>query len=532
MIQIKVPFLSRKSSRQQIDKAEATVLGGLTQQLRSSPYASLLDDLSSQPDSGTYATGVLHFEEFLRLIAPNPNITLILDEAQNLRHMLFLDPIRNTIDDFHHSAGGTIVVAGSHQQQMHDILGPKGELFQRFYNVIHLNPLSPVELFEMGAKQGWLDRPCRFHTMYSVLGGIPRNWERFHQQQLSGEFIDPVGASWSNKGDIEWCNAFILHRLNDLRLNPDSSFLNPEFFDLREEAKMVFDSLSGKYSGKKEQSIINDIQREIKKEEERKGAKQEIITELKKKDYLAELEKSEFDSFVQRRFDFDTEKIAKKYFEIGKFTLASLLRIAEYSYRPSDNKDFKLYISEPSLAFEKSTFDLWNDESAPITETELKTILAAVDEGFTFELFMKQYVRTYSDLRRVSHSVMVPQMGDQPATEIDLVVEAAPPKQGTKPVLYLLECKCSLVPSKVPDVWKSMQSYMNHRMKNNREDIGKYEQRFRLVVPDTYGETIEHDQLQLIDLKKLFSLHPDLPEINSWPTNISNEPQFEPNMGV
>ena len=111
-----------------------------------------------------------------------------IDEFHNVRSIGLESPFKWLIDKAkRHNNGpwpGKLVVAGSHQQQLIDIIGnPGAPLFQRFRHKFHLRPLKAPALLEMATEHGWLADPRRFLTLCTVFGGIPRHWERFYDEE-------------------------------------------------------------------------------------------------------------------------------------------------------------------------------------------------------------------------------------------------------------------------------------------------------------------------------------------------------------
>ena len=94
--------------------------------------------------------------------------------------------IKLMIDRFFHTTmgpapPGSLVVCGSHQQKMLRMLQADRPLYGRFNgDKIWLRQLQAPAVLQMAAEHGWLARPERLLTLYSVNGGRPDLWRRFH----------------------------------------------------------------------------------------------------------------------------------------------------------------------------------------------------------------------------------------------------------------------------------------------------------------------------------------------------------------
>ncbi len=74
---------------------------------------------------------------------------------------------------------GTLIVMGSHQQRMLDIMGQDGPLYGRSELAVDLKPWSARTVLEVAAEHGLLARPGRFLTLWTAYQGMPDLWEGF-----------------------------------------------------------------------------------------------------------------------------------------------------------------------------------------------------------------------------------------------------------------------------------------------------------------------------------------------------------------
>lgn len=139
---------------------------------------------------------------------------VVLDEFQNAASLSLISAVRDAVEQFRHGTAvkGTLIVAGSHQQEMIRLLNdPRAALYGRPTACVRLRPLTAPELLEMAADQGWLDRPRRFLAAYAVFGGVPLHWSRLRDAQLEGDLPEPAG------GDETWREMFLAHEVKRLR---------------------------------------------------------------------------------------------------------------------------------------------------------------------------------------------------------------------------------------------------------------------------------------------------------------------------
>ena len=140
-----------------------------------------------------------------------------IDEFHNARPLGLESAFKRMIDKAgRHNNGpwpGKLVVAGSHQQQLIDmIMNPAAPLYERFMTPFRLCALKAPALLEMAAEHGWLADPRRFLTLCTVFGGIPRHWERFYDEEAP---LPPPEA-----GFPAWRAAFLAGEIERIGVDP------------------------------------------------------------------------------------------------------------------------------------------------------------------------------------------------------------------------------------------------------------------------------------------------------------------------
>ena len=124
-----------------------------------------------------------------------------IDEFHNARPLGLESAFKRMIDKAGRCTSGPwpgkLVVAGSHQQQLIDMIGNHGApLYERFMHEFRLGPLKAPALLEMAAEQGWLVDPRRFLTLCTIFGGMPRHWERFYREQATRPLPEAGLPAW------------------------------------------------------------------------------------------------------------------------------------------------------------------------------------------------------------------------------------------------------------------------------------------------------------------------------------------------
>ncbi len=196
--------------------------------------------LTGFPNPGTLKDNVVdhifHFTQILETLF-RKGVTVTLDEFQNIQDLSLEWKMKSLIDRLgglgpkHSEDGGVLIIAGSNQQRMVEMLYRQDQpLYDRPDTTIRLRPMRTSELLEMAAQQGWLDRPYRFLTAYTVLGGMPGRWERFAKELNDGTLPEPADGT-----DEAWSRMFMEHEFQRILDQPEESFFNTAYVNLADE---------------------------------------------------------------------------------------------------------------------------------------------------------------------------------------------------------------------------------------------------------------------------------------------------------
>lgn len=339
-------------------------------------YGHLLKEFDiPENGDGFFDAGKKGYQQLFDYLLSQPKTVLILDEAQNIDGTGLVPYLKMAIDERKlatNMKAASLIMAGSDQQLMHEILGETSPLAQRVRKFT-LAPLSSRDLMKMGADQGWLERPRRFHAMYSALGGVPRLWEDFHSACRSEEFQDPELTHDAYQDDLNWQIAFIKWRINHLKESPETIYLNPKYVKLPQGGEAILDELVGTYPGISFGEIRNNL---VKKEMGKKNTKKRINTV---KQSLVDV--GTYDNLEQADFPAIEEVFISLHEEINIqlsevfHTLTQEMRIAAIYSQPQgyesvvlyDNQTYndntKFYITEPNVVFEITTKHLWQNKN-------------------------------------------------------------------------------------------------------------------------------------------------------------------------
>ena len=192
--------------------------------LRAEQTAYLLD-----PPDPIYATNkpLDHFCNRVEHMI-QAGIILVGDEFHNVEPLGLDSFFKSMIDRFRRIGGerpsGGLVVAGSHQQKMLEMLNHYSKpLYGRIPDMTWVGLLQAPVLLEIAAEHGWLKRPARFLTLFNAFGGLPELWQRFHKEQQA----DPTFATMS---DMEWTRWFIKREATRLTVDPENERFDSSSF--------------------------------------------------------------------------------------------------------------------------------------------------------------------------------------------------------------------------------------------------------------------------------------------------------------
>ncbi len=183
---------------------------------------------------------------------------VVLDEFHHARELGLADTVRSVIDryrtDLRNTAPrGKLIVTGSHQQRMYEMLRDDQPLYGRFRKTIALGQWGLKTVLEMAAAQGFLRHPSRMLTMYTAFGGMPGQWEQFALEDPAGRDID----TWDDAG--AWRRTFIEGRRRSLDENPEDHWDDAAFIELSPQNRAVFNLIASRGGGFTEAEIRGEL---------------------------------------------------------------------------------------------------------------------------------------------------------------------------------------------------------------------------------------------------------------------------------
>ncbi len=209
---------------------------------------------------------VFHFKETLETLF-RQGCTVTMDEFQNITRLSLVNAMRDLIDELgglgpkQSNDGGVLVIAGSHQQRMLEILyHRKSPLYDRQDTTIRLKPLRTPDLLEMAADQGWLTRPYRFLTAYTVLGGMPHRWKRLAEEIRQGLLPEP-----QDDDDNAWSQMFLEHEFKRVLEHPEESFLNTAYVEMKPEPHSLAMELTRNPKGVRWSQLVQQFRKDTRK---------------------------------------------------------------------------------------------------------------------------------------------------------------------------------------------------------------------------------------------------------------------------
>ena len=488
------------------------------------------------------------FGRILAHVVKQPKTVFIIDEAQNADDIGLIYPLKQTIDTLQRASGqkaGTLVLAGSHQQKMHKMMAADRPLGYRCQH-LHLPPFNSQDLLRIGAEHGWLDRPRRFLTMYSALGGVPRLWEDFHEECSSGKFKDPILTDNDYTNDEKWQESFMQWRIDQLRQKPETQYLNPQNVDLPKYGEEILDELVNTFPsisfGNLRKKLVD---KQIKSDE--------IL------DKIDQMKISYFDQGIYNNYK-AAKEAAKKTVEISLhkemnkpltdmiYTLNKKLRIISiynqpgvkdlprrYGYQKYNDAKF-IYISQPNVVFENVTKELWDiDESfdsgqkskfvgSDKLDLTKKQIFQDVGdrEGQALEKLVTDWFRTstgikydvISGIRGFDHGiddVKLTSKSQQSGPEIDLVIIWEPPNE-VPGEIRVCECKRSINENSIEDLVNKIRKYaIMFEETYINQDEGPYNLKVALITP--HGDNFELIKNQI---KQMDADNPNQLDVEFW----------------
>jgi len=149
------------------------------------------------------------------------DVVVTIDEFQRCSDNHILAGFPEMIDKLESGVGdpprpgerwGTLIVMGSHQQRMLDIVGPDGPMYRRSRLAMNVRPWDVRTVLDVAAAHGALSRPARFLTLWTAFGGMPERWEGFVTDG-NGAFVRDF---LEHPDDTAWRQGFLERELERL----------------------------------------------------------------------------------------------------------------------------------------------------------------------------------------------------------------------------------------------------------------------------------------------------------------------------
>ncbi|MCY3877588.1 MAG: ATP-binding protein [Rhodobacteraceae bacterium] len=180
---------------------------------------------------------------------------VVLDEYQNGDKIGLTGSVKPVIDSFRYigapATAGKTVLAGSHQQEMIRILEDQRlPLYGRVDHYMRLGPLPAPAVLRMASEQGWLSRPKRFLTAYTVFGGNPRLWRRMSEENAEEPLPEPPDGD-----DDAWRMGFLEREISRMRGDPRERFDFRSLVTLDSDARKAAELVARHFRGVREEKV-------------------------------------------------------------------------------------------------------------------------------------------------------------------------------------------------------------------------------------------------------------------------------------
>ena len=156
-------------------------LNELMSTIQNRDMSSFMHDM---PERGSYCRDATRFADVVRHLV-DQGIIVCLDEFHNAYRTGLESALKVIIDQIalaelggQKRPPGQLVFMGSHQQYINRIFDYRRALNGRADVEVHLNPWSLSTVMDVADQHGWLRNVDRFLTLWSIWGGMPKNWER------------------------------------------------------------------------------------------------------------------------------------------------------------------------------------------------------------------------------------------------------------------------------------------------------------------------------------------------------------------
>ena len=474
-ISLQVPNVPDAPSEVQLTKAMSQLCGNLVKLAGASGIDNALPHYDGTQGSSSQSDFFYGALEGLMKIGA----VVVLDEFQHANSLMLASGVKEVIDKIDigriPEATGRIVLAGSHQQKLHEMLNnPGAPLYQRVDFFQHLYPLTAPELLEMAADQGWLSRPKRFLAAYTALGGVPRFWRRLARVQQQGILPEPKDGN-----DESWRKDFATYQIRRLLRSDNEKFFDRSFITLSEEAEVIANELGRHPAGVRWDRI---------------------------------------EGLFGSRKDGAREKA-----RLGFRVLWDHLRIVEpaanpYAW-PSAGLE-KIRLTDQAAMFELSVLPHCSAGARPDLAMPSKKAMDAMStiEGLALEQLTLEWLHWFPQLDKVKRSVVM-KLEDGGQFEIDVVGKTGD-LQAPKRCLALCSCKRS---PEQHSANKTENEFMHYReLRAKRGDTWEDQNiRWLLVSPEWPADKPRNDKFMRIDFRGMaanLSLRP-----KPWPLPIPEQ---------
>ncbi len=193
--------------------------------LKAAEMAGIADPVALLPKRSQWDNDQSWFCEIVKAFL-RAGAVVVLDEFHHAHNLGLVSGIKLVIDGAdqnYGTASGTLVMMGSHQQQVLRMFRSDQPLYQRALPV-QLGQWRLPTVMEMAAEQGILADPHRFLTLWCAYGGMPRNWKRYCTDR---DYSHLHGI----KDTAEWRQAFLTAEAQTL-LDAEERFDGRSFIEL------------------------------------------------------------------------------------------------------------------------------------------------------------------------------------------------------------------------------------------------------------------------------------------------------------
>jgi len=228
--------------------------------------------LSELPSSEEMPDTPRPFKEVLCALFKG-NAVVALDEFHHALKSRTAGSVKLAIDEWRllrgRESSARLLLMGSHQQRVREMVKSDGVLHGRVRRVLHLPEWDLDAVLAMASEQGLLRHPGKFMTLWTAYGGLPKHWEDLNNES-EGQRSANLDAF---KDDGEWRRRFVedeRERLSD----PTERFDDKAWITLKPEWRDVILELGNNVNkGLSARDLARRIEgRKLEGNEDRKAA--------------------------------------------------------------------------------------------------------------------------------------------------------------------------------------------------------------------------------------------------------------------